>query len=256
MSGTGTTFLYLVKHDLMRHKYTGNTNRWWIVYAAIGVSIGLIFFAFNVIRGLVRPEYLLYYTYSFPFVIFMIGFLLTNREWSNSTAGWWLTLPYSRRVLVAAKAVSCLLNTILMIIIAYVLTLLSAMFGALLSSDFGMEFVLQLLQDGWAWFGVFLLIAPFMIAFGILTATVTHSKWKPLVPLLWIGLPLFGNIINWLAGIYSSSNKIDAGNTDFAQIIEKIGLSGWLIVILIGSVILAGGMLLLASRILRRDLSL
>lgn len=256
MSGTGTTFLYLIKHDLMKHKYTGDRNKWWIVYAVLGVTIGMTFFAFNVIQGLFKPQYLLYYTYSFPFVIFMIGFLNTTREWSNGTASWWLTLPYPRWMLVAAKVASSIVRTILMLCIAYVLTLLSALFAAVLKAEYGTEFVMQFLQYGWGWFGLFLLIAPFMTAFGILTAITTYSKWKPLVPLLWIGLPLFGNVFNWLAGIYSSSNEIYAENTDLVQVIKNIDLSGWLITILIGSVILAGGMLLLASRILRRDLSL
>ncbi|WP_019119657.1 ABC-2 transporter permease [Brevibacillus massiliensis] len=192
-------FMHLVKHDAIRRRARSKEySRWWLAYPVLVALVGIVYFTIYVSSGEFQPQYLLYWTVALPYGFFMIAFARTHRERQNGTFGWWLSLPYSRFLLVSAKYTASVLYGIFCVLIAFVLTTLLSGYASLLNPMFGGDFLKQFFKAEFLWYGYLLCFIPFMAAYGMLTSFVGMSYLKPLLPLMWIGFGLSGNGFIWL----------------------------------------------------------
>ncbi|CAJ1003316.1 MULTISPECIES: ABC transporter permease subunit [Bacillales] len=193
------TFRYLLRHEFRLELRKFFQKKWMAKYG--GVIVLLLAAALTVWkeRGGFRTEYLLYLAYMLPYLTFMISFRVLLREWKNGTVGWWITLPYSRSTLLLAKFGAAFLHMLLVYVLFFGSLTLLVLYNAAVH---GLGTApLHNLFAGEAVFATVLLgLAPFMLALGLLTAAVAHSRWVVLTPLLWILFGLSANTLTWVAG--------------------------------------------------------
>lgn len=99
------------------------------------------------------------------------------KEWTNRTVGWWLSLPYSRRLLLATKSMSCLFSflnylLIIAIVIAFLVILkinLHSQVGNIaLLNDIPQRILYNLV--------IALLVSPFFVILGVTLSVLGKSK--------------------------------------------------------------------------------
>lgn len=141
---------------------------------------------------------------------------LHSKEWQEGTTGWWLTLPYSRTLLLCAKIVASFWRVLKMYAIFFGSALVMMIFYNLMLPDFLYHPQLLNLFRGYAIVLAWLLVmSPLSILIGSLTLIIAKSYWAPAYYLSWIGLGLLANLyvamIFGLAPINTSSALLEQG---------------------------------------------
>lgn len=190
-------FPYLFKNDFRLQFRRWLTRKWtWGYFGAFAL---LLLAAMTIWGGRseFKPEYLLYVCFAFPFIFFGISFGMVKREWSGSTFGWWLTLPYSRSKLLFAKFAASAVQALAVLIVYFGSMLLLELYNLLIHGfDSGVLQTFVKLEG--EYLVVVLLVSPFMLALGLFFALIARSRLRPLAPLCWILFGTMGNVFNWL----------------------------------------------------------
>ena len=245
------SFAYLVKQDALRWKRSGTTKTWfWTYVALIAIAVVGIITVWS-LKGRFDPLVLLFCTFGFPYMTFMFAYTMLHREWKNGTYGWWLTLPYPRLWLVAAKYLSALLQVLLFYAVCYVVTLLLTLYGKGLDGSLQPDRFFGFAKMTSLWYGLLIAYAPFMLAFGLLSGTVAQSRWKPLMPIMWLGFAVSGNMVLWLSKFWDDRvwNRSDWG----AFVTYKWPV--WLSVALPSTLLVAILFVLMSAKIVERHLT-
>ncbi|WKB35691.1 ABC transporter permease subunit [Terrilactibacillus sp. S3-3] len=123
-------FIPLVKHefkrrrDAKRHRMMNKQwRRFYLFFLFIAALIVTTFFSLSYRIHLTA---IWNFDWVIPWIIFVLSVGVVKREWANETVGWWLSLPYSRRLLIIAKFWAMVGRGILIAVSAY---LLIAIFG-------------------------------------------------------------------------------------------------------------------------------
>ncbi|MFD0615982.1 ABC transporter permease subunit [Paenibacillus sp. GCM10027629] len=245
-------FSYLIKHELMRRKPTRVCRKWVSIYAAI-VSIAIICaYAFLHVQIAFKPEALLFIIYVFPYFAFMQAYMMVSREFKEGTHGWWLTLPYSRGMLLRSKYVAALIRIIQYGLIAFaatwVITILIQMVQGNLSVDSLSQFTTL---ESKTYLAMFTLV-PFMIGFGLFGSILRGTQWRPLLPLVWVIYGLSANAMSWIPAVVLN----DDGNSFFTFMQMPITeAEGLLFVAFLALSFLLGGVFLWAAvKLMNRQL--
>ncbi|MDF2725305.1 MAG: hypothetical protein K0Q59_4982 [Paenibacillus sp.] len=185
------TFWDLVVHEFKSKGNWKHQNRsgaakwWWMIYIAFLVLAGLSVTMYFAINNTLRLEYLWFAAFGLPYIIFFVGYGNVKGEWENDTYGWWLTLPYSRHRLVAAKWLGGLIRVAIIGLGIFVLALLYSSLIAALLDGYTMGDVARFIKSGIKWL-LMLGLSPLLMSFGILTACSQHTAIVPISPILWI----------------------------------------------------------------------
>lgn len=120
---------------------------------------------------------------------------LLNKEWQAETTGWWLTLPYSRSLLLSAKCVASFLHVLMGYAFIFAYTLIMA----LISNSFQPVFLahpqlIDILQGCAIDLSWLLILSPFSILLGALIVIIIRSHWVDSTSLSWVGLGLLANL--------------------------------------------------------------
>jgi len=220
-------FRYLIKHEIIAETGRIRQGKWIWFYAAFilllaGASVAVWGYDENY-----DPSYFLFTAYMFPFMIFGIAVRAFKREWTGGTSGWWLTLPYSRVLLLGAKAIAAIAQIVGYMIVYFAIVMLLGVYSRIMFGDrvtslsglFGLEVQL---------FAVLLGIVPLMLAIGLLLVAVRRSKMKWLLPLLWIMMGVGGNLSGWM--MTGGGGWIIAGTeNELAPIAYPASLWIWLV---------------------------
>ncbi|WP_027092344.1 ABC transporter permease [Cohnella thermotolerans] len=200
-------FPYLFKHDFCIHTRRMLYRRWGLVYAAAIMVLLMAAFAIWGGEDQFKPDYLLYACFAFPFVVFGVSFGMLKREWSNGTSDWWLTLPYSRTKLLLSKLAASAAQSFLLLFIYFAALMLLELYNlAINGGDMGAFGTFVSLEAQYLF--VVFVTSPFMLSLGLLAGVVGRSKWRPLLPLVWILFGLLGNVFNWLNVSNGDDGKI------------------------------------------------
>lgn len=238
------TFQFLMKDEFRRRGSGKSSKKWWRYYVAAGILFALIFAA--VFASHLDPYGVMFMSFGFPYITFVIAYSIVIREWKNGTFGWWLTLPYPRRSLILSKYAASICTAAIMHVIFWIGTQLFVSYALLLKGTFDFYILADFMRTSAIWYGVIMMVIPFMTAFGTLTGVITRSRLKPLTPLMWIIYGISGNSIYWL--LYSRSlnelHNINDVNQMFVIAPEYFGLIGLGIVILSGVLISAATVLM------------
>lgn len=244
---TQHVFWQLVKHDLKKRKRRNGRipRQWWLIYLASIVFIVMVAITYGSLHGNMEITYTWYFAFGLPFATFGISIGWTVREWKNGTVGWWLSLSFSRRKLVASKFCAGLIRGLLILVIIFVAIALLALYTMLLNTNFIFVHYMDFLWTGLKWFSLLIAINPFMAALGVLYAVLSESRAKPILPLFWV----FWSGIWWLVASTNGETFAMSSPEDFPlplTLIFPIAAS-WIAVYL---------MILLAAYLLDRQLTL
>jgi len=120
---------------------------------------------------------------------------LLNKEWQAGTIGWWLTLPYSRSLLLSAKCIASLLHVLMSYAFIFAYTPMMALIQYSTQPDLiphpQLLDVLQGCAIDVTWL---LIISPFSILLGALIGIIIRSHWVDSTSLSWLGLGLLANL--------------------------------------------------------------
>lgn len=197
-------FIQLVKQDFKRR---GRRNRrisrqWWLIYMAVFLLFALIVATYNALQGNINLETIWYFTFFVPFAVFGMTIGVTVHEWKNGTAGWWLSLPYPRIMLVYSKFCAGLIRGIILILVIFLSVALFALYILLLNGHFPMSHYLSFINSGWQWFAFLVCISPFMASFGLLYSVLRESRAKNIMPIFWFGWGIMWWLISSSLGKY------------------------------------------------------
>lgn len=199
MPADNRAFPYLFKNDFRLHSRRLLRRVWvWVYIGVIAVGLLVATAVWGGDKGF-KPEYLLFACLGFPYMAFGIAFSMVKREFSNGTYGWWLTLPYSRAKLMLSKFAASAVQALIILALYFVcLVLLEALNIALNGLGWGDLGAFCAAESQYAL--IVIAISPFMMALGLLAASVSRSKMKVFLPLIWILFGLSGNLFNWFNG--------------------------------------------------------
>lgn len=180
--------LPLIKHE---HGQTSN-NKTTISWKWIAVYVMVIFIALVIILSLTEihrkfnPQYIWYIFWALPFVALSFGIYSVHREWSQNTWSIWLSLPYSRLMLLAAKSIDSLFRTVRIFLLAYMGIALCYTIYLLFHPTLGYSDWLEFFLSGLKWIIPLLIMIPVAITFGIMVYSFSKTTWQPLVTLIWM----------------------------------------------------------------------
>jgi len=121
------------------------------------------------------------------FIPFSFTLEMLQREWKNGTVGWWLSLPYSRKLLLAAKSMAGFLRFIKILLIFVIITAFLTTLTIYLKPDVGNIALLHDIPQRLLYSSVIaILVSPLFLILGTL-AVLEKSK----IRLLPIFLPAF-----------------------------------------------------------------
>ena len=186
---TRRVFWTLVHNDY-RHgsafKLEGNTK--WKIFALAALLMGFGLYTSNLFAEwfIVVLYYLIATTGFIIFFLTYIPFLLNidmlPREWKNGTEGWWLSLPYSRKLLLAAKSMASIFQFIKLLLFFVITTVFLTILTKNLQPDVrNIALLHDLPQSILFRSAIAILISPFFVIFGITLSVLGKSKMKVLV---------------------------------------------------------------------------
>lgn len=186
-------FLTLVRNDLYFHnKFTHKKLVWFRIY--FGVAVILAFFQYTMFLRNTNVEELqpikgLWVLLIFYFFILSIRLII--KEWEKNTAGWWLSLPYPRIVLLGAKLTAACLRCFRSIVIFSFISVLMYFEALFIRPDLlaTADVKINLISHTLRIIGFIGLLTPITILFGMITGLMHQSKWKPAAPFFWIFFP-------------------------------------------------------------------
>lgn len=237
-----SAFLYLLKQELKWNHNPAKKNRWSFVYILLGIIVGLIFYTIALKNNDFDPQYLWYFTYAYPFVIFGISFAAIAKEWKNRMYGWWLSLPYSREKLLQTKLLANWLQVLQIFLFTIATLFLTTLYGSIVSDTINQKMVFQYTLNGFLWFGIMTLLYPIVATLSYLTFLSSYTRFKIFTPYLWILLILTVNSCFWI--------MVDIGE----QWLIRVSFST--IVYIFGSWIIAWGIYKICVRWLEKEMVL
>ncbi len=244
-------FIELVKNDLNISKNRRKFSLWSRIYIGAAFIISFISYTITLIYHKVNPSFIIIVPAFLTFPIFAVSISMVKREWRNHTVGWWLSLPYTRTMLLASKLTAGIIRTLKLLGILALVSLAFWFEGMLLRPDLWNNFDTTgcLLQSCFM-YGIVLLLCPSLLCFGMLLSLLRRSKWRPATPLACVLFPILTSF---------SFPKLFSGNEDFNQAWETFSLSGSYGILLLGaaaSLLLALVMFFLSVYILEKQVEI
>lgn len=190
MSNT-SVFLPLIRHEssIIRSRKNGrrHSKGWRYFYAAVILLVVLAATPFISLNGdFFGFQTTWYFSYGLLFATCGISIRQVNREFQSGTAGWWLSLPYSRSTLVITKAAGSLVQAVRIIAVGFGLIFIWGLYVMLLNpGTFSHDFI-AFVQAGVKWLMSIIAFTPFVVGFGTMMAIIGKTKARPALPLLWI----------------------------------------------------------------------
>lgn len=210
---TSNLFWKLVRHEFFsignRRKSAKRriTGKWWIVYIAALALIGFVLFTIGSGTKGFYMENIWYFTMGLPYIIFFMGHGLVKKEWDNETQGWWLTLPYSRNLLLGAKFFGSLFQVWVVLLGVYVVANIYAIYLTLIQSSITAQDFLHFMIVGVNWLFPLACVSPLIVSLGITTAVTPYTAIRPIVPLLWVLFMSMGSSIYWVIGDFNGDTQ-------------------------------------------------
>ncbi|HET7577966.1 MAG TPA: ABC transporter permease [Bacillales bacterium] len=233
-------FMPLFKHEFSlwhSHRIAGGrlSKGWWVVYIAVFLMLFFGFTTWAALNGAIQLSGTWYITFALPFMLFFFGYRAVMREFKSNTAGWWLTLPYSRTQLILAKFTSGWLKAVLLIAATYFVIVLFGSFVTLIQARYGLSDLLNFMITGLNWYFIIFAFSPFAVSLGVFTATLRYTALKPLIPVGFLIYYLTGDLLFIVLGfsgdeIYRQfSGEIPAEWFPYAPAVFLPFIAGWIV---------------------------
>lgn len=215
-------FWILVKNDLgMAKNNSKHSILWKKIFGFLGLIGGFVLYTIALLHGKTTPDLISIVPVFLIFLSFPISLRLLKREWSGNTIGWWLQLPYSRKILLGAKFTAGLIRFLKIATIVLLISLIFWFGGLLISPDIWSQYslaesFLKLIRI----YLQILSICPLLIVFGMLTVILQKTKFSVIIPFFWV---IYGVIMSIFSTTFFKTN-INFGS-DFTWVLKIAGLS-------------------------------
>ncbi|MBH8599233.1 ABC transporter permease [Thermoactinomyces sp. CICC 10523] len=187
----GSLFWFLVRHEyrigsaIRRGKNEEDQRRrrnQWVIFLPLMMLVWIVLTTYSAMHGKFNMENAWFYTMGLPWAMFPVGAGAIKNEWRNKTEGWWLSLPYSRFKLIAAKFVAAWLKVLIMLAGTYLLAFLYAVYMAFIIGHFHFHFqsVAVFMMIGMAWYSLLLSLSPLLVSLGILRGVLRYTNLRTL----------------------------------------------------------------------------
>lgn len=193
-------------------------------------------------QGFINPGFITWGLLSS--IPFGVSISLLNKEWQEGTTGWWLTLPYSRSLLLSAKCVA----SFLLVLVIYAFTLAFTILVRFIKNSTQPAFVpdIQLL-DTFQHFAKdltwMLMISPFSILLGALMVIIVRSHWVPKFSPFWgwVGIGFGGNlyVVNALGHSPLSASSVHLKQGYFSSVNGSIFFTTLLVTLAVSAFLFA-----------------
>jgi ABC-2 type transport system permease protein len=220
-----SVFWALVNNDINIAKSRKRSKGFWgKFYFILGLLCGITFYTMALLYGQTSPEFLHIVPSFLLFAFFAVNIRLIKREWQGNTVGWWLSLPYSRKLLLGAKFTAGYLRVLRTTFITFIVSLLFWVGGMLLRPDiWGRYNLCEIFMETGKTYIMVLLLSPCILVFGMALVVLKNTKWSPATPLFWICIPLllsclYSTVLN--PHIASGNNFI--WNIGFAKFTQSL----------------------------------
>ncbi len=176
----------------------GNTRRlkkidsfrstpWWKIYVGFFWLLALGGFCFGVYYGAIRPHALEAIMPVVLILTFIISMSVISREWSAQTVFWWLTLPYPRAELLAAKLVGAYFRFLKIVAWSLIVLAVFAVAGMLLNPAlWSLSMLVGVAVRTARAYLLTVAVSPLAVTLGLFLAVTRHSRLRPLIPLIWV----------------------------------------------------------------------
>ncbi|WP_067931803.1 ABC transporter permease [Alicyclobacillus kakegawensis] len=244
-----STFWALVRHDFKhrRRRRTPIPRAWRLAYVAAVALVLLAVATYDGRGGHYRLGPVWWVAFGLPFTSFGLAVNTMVTEWKNGTVGWWLTLPYPRLHLSAAKFVAAVVRSVFIYALTYMAMAFFGLYTALVSGHLDLGYTAGYLLTGLKVMGLSLTVCPFVAAFGVVYGALAESRARPAMPLTWI---LFSGLW-WL--IFSQDDRYLQVHSDG---VPHVSLSPTLCISIACSWVLAYGLIRLAAYLLDEQLAM
>ncbi|MGZ9585539.1 ABC-2 transporter permease [Paenibacillus marinisediminis] len=248
-----STLTYLIKHEFKFRKRNCR-NRKWIGFYGVAIA-ALIAIAYGFLHATIvfQPTTLLFFVFVFPYAGFMRAMMTVSKEWKDGTYGWWLTLPYSRGTLLRAKYIASGMWMVILGLSTLAVTVVVGICIMWIQGHLEADALSEFLSSVAIAYLFIYSTLPLMLGFGIFASIVRHSNWKPAMPLIWVCYGFSGNLLSWVPVL------IIGDNFDFTNLHQMIGDSMtwlWLVVMLATSCLIGALMMWIASKLMKKQLTL
>lgn len=151
-------------------------------------------------------NYSWYATLALPLIAMGVatGHIVNERK--NGTVGWWLSLPMPRYLLVLSKWVASILLTAQRSFYLAGIALLGV-YAMMLNGTASPIIVGHFLLNGLTWTLIMYCLVPPLAALGLFMGTLTYSRWKDLIPGVWLVLVATGWLPVAHPGLYLTVNQ-------------------------------------------------
>lgn len=192
----------LVRNDLQltkEHRHHFEHSIWTKIYSVLAILFSIGVFTWGLLEGPLKFNMgiMFWYMPILLLVQLVMGMVIVRREWRSGTAAWWLTLPYSRSLLLISKAIAAFVHFFRAFIMMWCFALFFVLEASVLRpdiyklADLPSFFHLSLLGGLWM-----IALSPAIIFIGITLGTLMQSRLKPLLPLVWVCIILVGNLVS------------------------------------------------------------
>lgn len=145
------------------------------------------------------------------FPLIMVGMLYNQFSimWRTKNYVWWLTLPYSRVTLITTRMLASLWKMLNIVLIFYSIVFVLTL-GIVLIQGSSLDVIHQFLRFIIVSVIVIFFFYPALAAYMMLLANIGQSRYKPLLPLLWVLFfpAMIIAIQGYLAPIFSTGMRI------------------------------------------------
>ncbi|WP_206809414.1 ABC transporter permease subunit [Paradesulfitobacterium ferrireducens] len=202
----------LIRNDLHLHrqKRAHRSSARGFSFAAMLIVFAAVTWGIYQGRVSLNSGFMLWLTPVFLLIQVIVSFALITIEWRSGTAGWWLSLPYSREMLVGSKTVASFLVSVQSYLLVLGVSSFFMIEAVLIRPDqYSYEILWSYLKIsglGTLWY---LCLSPVAALSGTLLGVVVKSRWKKAVPLFLVGVWFLGNaLVPWgiLVGLNNMTN--------------------------------------------------
>jgi hypothetical protein len=201
-------FSALLHHETSWFRESGKrgmSRQWRMIYTIFFAAVALILTTYFSRSFHLELKYIWNVCWGIPWIVFGISIGKIKREWGNGTVDWWLSLPYSRWKLIAAKFMAMLIRGTGIALLIFVLIILFGAYATLISSNLSFHDFLTFIRSGWLPMLLDLAAFPLMSSLGLTLGVLHQSIWRPAGILFWICWGILwslGSATGWLVPLY------------------------------------------------------
>ena len=187
-------FLTLVMNDIGIAKNHNKHNTLWNkLYLVLALICGFIIYTDLLINVKITPNFIGIFPVILLYSSFPMALKLIKREWKENTVGWWLQLPYSRKILLGAKLTAGAIRYLRIVLVTFLISVMLLAEGMILQPNIWNQYSVVGTFVKLSKMYMLISFSPLLIVFGMLIVILKKTRFRPAAPLFWV---MFGGLMS------------------------------------------------------------